>query len=155
MKKKFFLSILFVLISINSFSAIGDSFSIRLHEAEGFYCPNEYGFKILTNSTVGLTYIYNMYNPVYDEQIPSSVQYKGKTYDVVEVCDFVDVGSQDVSGHCYNLTNFPNGIKRIGKKFGGRYNAIIQNRINSIFLPKISGFNLFANLMPSTSSFPP
>lgn len=135
MKKIILLCISFVLISINGFSAIGDSFSIKLHMPEGFYSPNEYGFVILSNSTVGLIYISNSDNGVYDEKIPSSVQYEGRTYDVVEVCDFVDVGSRSQSLTCNNLTNFPYGIIRIGKQFGGKFAHRFVAHINSFFLP--------------------
>ena len=133
MKNKILLCISCVMISINSFSTIGDTFSIRLHKPEGFYMPNTYVFKILSNGTVGLTSIVNNDNDVYDEQIPSSVQYEGKTYEVVEICDSVNIGARSERLICNNLTNFTDRIVRVGKKFGGTF--AYKFKINTLVLP--------------------
>ena len=131
MKKFFLLSVLFVLVSINSFSTIGDTFSIMLHEPHGFYGPNLYGFKILSNSTVGLKSVTNNF-PFEDEQIPSSVQYKGKTYKVVEICDsFAGTGHYGLTFN--KLTNFTDKIVRVGKMFGMPSSALLI--INTLVLP--------------------
>lgn len=135
MKKIILLCISFVLISINGFSAIGDSFSIKLHMPEGFYEPNTYYFRILSNSTVGLVEIENRSNLMYDEHFPSSVQYKGRTYRIFEICDsaYFHFGNTGQNDSFVNLTNIPNGVTRIGKFFG--INSKRSYYINTLTLP--------------------